>query len=147
MNETQLELTRLLGDKTISFGCLVEWDSITSVSKRYQQTIDSLHLLGYWDSERDMYQEAFWMSELFLRNCEIIWHPATLTDFHKWMMVAKDTAGNSMLSFRQNRETIAVWTVGETYPQEIDYDSSLQLLEQSPETLSAILNLVKFYDS
>lgn len=142
MNETQLELTRLLGDKTISFGCLVEWDNGMSVSKRQIQAIDSLHLLGYWDSAKDMYQEAFWTSELFLRDCEIIGHPATLTDLHRWMNNnCHEQVPNGWV---QHCSSIML-TTEDWIPHSVDYDSSKPLLDQSPETLSAIINLVKSY--
>ena len=135
LTELQLELTRLIGKKELTFWCLIEWSGNSSVNKRYLQKIDSQYLMGYGDSEKDMYQEAFWISELFLRDCEIIGHPATLSDFHRWMNEKNSEWKIDVWEQRQ----YWIWIFG---IWSIEYDSSKDLLEQDIEALKQIINLI-----
>ena len=133
MTPLQLELTRLIGKKELTFWCLIEWSGNSSVNKRYLQKIDSQYLMGYGDSEKDMHQEAFWISELSLRDCEIIGHPATLSDLHSWILKTHD--------FAQSGTYIEIMSGSEIL--EIKYDSSKDLLDQEEETLKQIISLIK----
>jgi len=61
---------------------------------------------------------------------EIVWHPATLSDLHRWM-------NEKWISWYQEKykfhsEESMIW-----------YDSSKDLLEQSTETLDKIIELIK----
>ena len=124
MNSTQLEITRLIGDKTLSFGCRVKFQA-------WEYDEDIVLCDRHWIIEFCKQKKVYSKTELEQWIIyEILWHPATDTNFKKWM----------------NEKGIDWWqskTYLSTATYSIPYNSNLPLLEQSEETLEKILALIK----
>ncbi len=135
MTDLQLELTKLIGKKDLSFGCLIR----TNVD----WIIEVIHRNDIFNS-LCVIQEDNWIFISYIINknqcVEIIWHPATLSDLHRFL---------NWLSFdwSQNRDGIYFeeWSISTKAPKSISYDQSKDLLEQSEETLQQIIELIKKY--
>jgi hypothetical protein len=74
-------------------------------------------------------------------NFEIIWHPPTITDLHKWLNDKLDG------DWQQNANILYIgmqnWGWGEiNWTTEILYNSSLSLLDQPEETKLALIELI-----
>lgn len=123
MNDLQLELTNLIGDKDLTFWCLCE-----DFNKNKFQIIS--HSGGsYW--------KINWIkgtvNEMrFNFQYEIIGHPATETDFKKWM-------NDNGIIWEQRDIDIKIFEQNIL----ISYDSSKKLLDQDDETLIQIINFIK----
>lgn len=116
MNQQQLKLTELLGSKELTFGCLVksEWD-----------------IRFYIDDEMtypDIIQAGLY-SEI-----EIIGHKPEIHDFHKWLN-EKWIAWSQVVNIRilKNKSWNDIV---------FKYNSSLSLLDQSPEVLQQIIDFI-----
>ena len=145
MNQQQLILTKLLGKKELSFGCTIKckyifWELYYA---RLAWAIPKDGWCGY-----DYIDEHG--NRLNTKQFEIIWHPATLSDFHRWMnkhfkedwMQDEKEIGyvlklKEYFDYDLNTQMIALKPTIAIY-----YDSSKDLLEQSPETLAQIIELI-----
>lgn len=120
----QLELTRLIGKKELSFGC---WIRNTKSRKCFEY---------HW-IEWLQYNEIAWPD--LIRNAKhlkIIGHPASETDFKKWM--------NDNLKMHHWEQLVDwIFIVNEKWIiNRIPYDSSKELLDQSEDTLKQIRDLI-----
>ena len=143
MNTLQLELTKLLGKKELSFGCVVfdnpPYNEHNWYNNWYWQIFDiySDHY-GDWGNKDGSFLIARNWQEAIERNfadIEIIWHPATLSDFHRWM-------NEKWIKFIQYPKEILFDTDEDEFDSSLVYDSSKELLEQSESTLQQILELI-----
>ena len=124
MTPLQLELTRLIGDKTLSFGCLVK------LPKKWICFFVCREELSNWTfPSRIFFDGKKTFQTSITEEIEILWHPVTETNFKKWM-------NEKGIDWKQNQDYIAAWVYV------IPYSSNLPLLEQSEETLTQILNLI-----
>lgn len=125
MNSLQLELTKLIWKKELSFGCYTKVPNEGYARIIYVNPNDSI-AVEWSGSEFDVWEYEF------------IGHPATLSDLHRFM----------------NEKGIVLWQWcdyiysvfeydEEWYFPQIKYDSSKYLLEQSDETLKQIIDLIK----
>ena len=131
MNTLQLELTKLIGSKELSFGCIVINKRIARViTKDYPQW----DMPEPWNLRYVCIDDGENIFTSTLTEHEIIWHPATLSDFHKWM-------NENVFHWSQWYESITYDIDWRSYAS-ILYDSSKELLEQSTETLQQIINLI-----
>ena len=135
MNQQQLLLTQLLGSKELTFGCVVKiesqkWQSriakIVDYSDKWFATFASNgNIMTMTPNNRAKTQ---W------KISEIIWHPATETDFKRWL-------NENVSNWKQDRK----WLSFNFFLKDtvfIQYDSSKNLLEQSTETLTQIIELI-----
>lgn len=129
MNPLQLELTKLIGKRELSFGAkIILKDYIWE--KTINQMIDwhTFEVCG-------KIGRAFSMNDVE----EIIGHPATLSDFHRWM-----NEKFSWKYFIQRINLIELHYQWKTKPVfKTNYDSYKDLLSQSEETLKQIVELIK----
>lgn len=141
MNELQLQITKLIGKKELKCGCLVEerWIIAKYVSQ-YANTCS--RWIAVWTILTTV--DELWEFHDFF-DYKIIWYPATLSDLHRCIMWVKDTCWNNKLHFKQTRESIEVMIVWKLKRTIIIYDSSLDLLDQSEETLKTIIDLITSY--
>lgn len=126
MNNLQLELTRLIGKKDLTFWCLYK-------SKDEEKIfIDDWH---YIFCDNEVYRDL-WIKEprKICWEYEIIWHPATLPDFHRWM-------NENVFHWSQSYESIEYDTDWLSY-YKIPYDSSKDLLDQDSQVLKQIIELI-----
>lgn len=146
MNDLQLELTRLIGKKELSFWCLVE----TKEMKLFTYKLMS-KVYFPWDTNENRWavicvnnthnHSAFFNSILQQtiqqEVLEIIGHPSTLSDFHRFII-------GTWKRFEQSRVWISIF-FEETvkFHKAIPYDSSKDLLDQPDETLKQIIYLIK----
>lgn len=150
MTPLQLELTRLIGKKELSFGCLVTVQS-TDLRHRYVwydeeyevDTEEEFYYVCKYDgilySDRNGCETLWkmWANWNDWKIIEIIWHPATLADFHRWMNENVFYWSQWYESFSYDKNWISY--------DNIPYDSSKELLDQSEETLQQIISLIKTY--
>jgi len=145
MTDLQLELTRLIGRKELTFGCIVYIPETKIYSRRLKEWFWRVHfanaLTEYMWVCLDNKNYIPWFNAK-KRNVEIIGHPATLSDLHKWM---NDSTFNW---FQSNRKLTLQWSQKKwswfiDLETSIVYDSSIGLLDQSESTLQAIINLIK----
>lgn len=116
MNQQKLELTRLLGKKELRH---IEWCKAYT-DKCWKKNSDWVYICMYcsrWGGN-DRYEEVS--------------ATPTLSDFHKWLV-------DSDISWRQT----TAWIWFENFRTSIPYDSSKDLLDQSPETLAQIIELIR----
>jgi len=135
MNDIQLELTRLIGEKELTFGCVLKYNKFDYEWFDYYQflftTKDcyglvSTHSLNK-DNEFRSYNDKY----------EIIGHPATETDFKRWMNGKYDWQQTwSCIFFFELKD----WNIE---MRTIEYDSSKELLEQKADTITQIISLIK----
>lgn len=139
MTTLQLELTRLIGKEELTFGCEVTVES----SKWQKRTAKIVDYTDWWE---DGYFATFVSNGNIMTHTlnnraksqwdieEIIGHPATLSDFHRFLKSKK-------IWFYQDEDYIKleeyIWS------DDIDYDSGKDLLDQSEETLKQIVELIK----
>lgn len=134
MNEQQLELTRLLGKKEFNSENLW-WFLLLIPDCKYNNWLVSLS--GY---EEIQYK---WNTPFRIKDrddngifTEVIWHPATLSDLHKWLHP-------KFPMFWQSYDLIFL-----TKPNDADdgeflwYNCSKDLLYQTPEVLDKIIELI-----
>lgn len=128
MSPLQTELTKLIGKKELSFGCILKkWDIVTEFISLTCNLVMTMY--GSW--LRD------------IRECEIIGHPATLSDFHRFLNSSK-----KLRNFHQSEMDIEIFEKYEEYPiLTISYNSSKDLLDQEEETLKQIIDLIKYNNS
>ncbi len=123
MTPTQLELTRLIGKKELVDieGCQAFGSScgIKDSDGKYV-----CKYCRYWNGQQREEEKCI---------------PATLTDFHRWLV-------DKCLIFEQRALSFVVKDVEMNLLLEVSYLSSKPLLDQEEATLSAILNLVKSHD-
>ena len=136
MNELQLELTRLLWKKELSFGCLVKIDkNIHKLCFYIYRDREWITKLSY--ENNDSLSNDHWrlITEI-VNNNTIIWHPATLSDFHRWLEENK---------IRWDM-WYTLWFIGISLKNKvilIDWNSSKDLLDQDSEVLKQIIELIK----
>jgi hypothetical protein len=132
MTDLQLELIELIGKKDLSFGCLVKkWKDIAKVIYENHYDIDVLIKVRY---------EYSYQSSYNIDGIEIIWHPATLSDLHRWM---NENRWKDVTFYQTYTYIDFTHKTGKEI--EISYDSSKDLLDQSEETLTQIIDLIKKY--
>lgn len=144
----QLELTKLLGNKELTFGCLVKLKQ----HRIYCWQIPYERIVTYiWEPIEYLYElkrSSVIFAPEFIReydyelkeeidSYEIIWAKATLTDFHKWL-------NEEQLHYVQDALEIQIeWRYGENNDYiRVPYDSSKSLLEQEESTLEQIKTLI-----
>lgn len=133
MNTLALELTRLIGKKELTFGCLF----LTNRSEEIRK----------WDDNHFRWKEGIYFSSSGTycvgETMEIIWHPATLSDLHRWMnenLKRNWTMWTEDIHYHVWKK---VWLDFEIFI--IKYDSSKDLLDQSEETLKQLIDLITSY--
>jgi hypothetical protein len=146
MTPLQLQLTKLIGDKELTFGCYVytkdkdySWKPLAIVIKSFHWFNTSYTWYSHTTDNITVWITFWWKYNSgkikpicsFSKNeMEIIWHPATLSDLHRWM-------NEKNVEFTQENNYI--------YPEyysRIPYNSSLPLLEQDESTLEQIRDLI-----
>ncbi len=132
MTPTQLELTRLLGSKELTLGCMFK----QSYTEGFETVIYKVVGWNFHSVTERWIAHFPHVSQI----TEIIGHPATLTDFHRWLV-------DKCLIFEQRALSFVVKDVEMNLLLEVSYLSSKPLLDQEEATLSAILNLVKSNES
>lgn len=147
MNNLQLELTSLIGKKKLTLWAIVtveledetvEWVFIKNIAD--SDDTGSWYVSFFRGITIQNSNDEFEDLECFESDVEIIGHPATLSDFHKWM--------NDMdLNWSQEPEGLSANIVfNESWDgsfDEIEYDTSLELLDQEEEILKQIIALIK----
>ena len=130
LTDLQLELTQLIGSKELSFGCIIQEPNWWYTSK-FVREIDNEDEEEFFVHDdignkfRFIYQRWF--------DWTIIGHPATLSDFHRWMNENNEPFQHAKDAIRLRFDNW--YTV-------IPYDSSKDLLDQDTETLKQIINLI-----
>ena len=140
MNDLQLELTRLIGKKELSFGCLVRLQS-TGGTKRLATVLEnntnySKFLSKWWILSQNNANRRFKQSWEII---EIIWHPATSVDLYKW-------AKEKWFDCAKASEVFIIWDKPTPVWTEIKYCREKDLLDQEEETLKQIIELIKSYN-
>ena len=164
MNQQQLLLTQLLGSKELTFGCFVRLQWVyadnhyrynfygtVEVPTKDEDELQIVRLVKQYPHSGSTPEKStsHWTVQFpgsnsiqnwdthSIETSEIIWHPATLSDLHRWM--------NLHGEFQQNY-TVITFTQSAGWDTEIKYDSSKDLLDQSTETLTQIIELnVNFF--
>lgn len=153
MTDLQSEITKLIGSKELSFGCYVwvkdkdyEWKPLARVV--IKKIVWTTSWSGY-DAVDDcisVYIDFWWMfygwkfkpMVSFSKNkMEIIGHPATLSDLHRFL-----ENENTFHRFEQNICSIRMIRMDDCF-NVIPYDASKDLLDQSEETLKQIIDFIK----
>ena len=138
MTPLQLELTKLIGKKELSFGCYLNvkmWKSWIETMFFKTVIVDSDFS---WNQRRyktrhplyEVYEEYVPFA-IEKQELEIIGHPATLSDLHRWM-------NSKNIRFCQEGKNI-LYSWGKNF----QYDSSKDLLDQKEETLKQIIDFIK----
>lgn len=141
MTPLQLELTKLIGKKELTFGCLIDcqwfWPYIT------------IHWdLSVSDSVSVLKPSIMWYDKtrVNIGREQIIGHPATLSDFHRWMnekykywFEHRATDNESGIEIRVKYAP----TMDCSHIVWIPYNSSKDLLDQEVSTLEQIISLIK----
>lgn len=139
MTDLQLELTKLIGSKELSFGCEI---NARGISWRFLRKENLGEEFIFFYSERKN------IESLQSKFVEIIGHPATLSDLHRWI------TNKFRYWFRQEYNKYSkhiiirilddsVVRMDNSHQKAIKYDSSLDLLDQSEETLKEIIDFIK----
>lgn len=149
MKPLALELTRLIGKKELSFGCLVHLerdddnDICTILNINWSNTCcweDWYNILNsiwnYSNASKTGYDKYKWDFKID----EIIWHPATLANFIWWideksLLWSIDVVWIKIEKDDDFFSNIAI----------IPYDSNKDLLYQETSTLEQIISLIKSY--
>lgn len=149
MTPTQLKLYRLLGGKTLSFGCVVETagcsDGCCSQATEIIWSdvwVDDNMKHPFLRTQKD-YNNA-WERRYLI---EIIGHEPTLTDLHRWMNGYCEWPNNKDKDWIQSPYAIHFSHTDRNLDFKIPYDSSKSLIDQAEETLLAIINLIEKYES
>lgn len=152
MNDLQLELTRLIGKKELTPWCeiIVHDENFIMHDNNRHATVQ--HITEQWDLFLMYFVSCVsWfdkhMSQVPLNgyihhddketfgSIEILNHPATLSDFHRWMneegILWSQVTNIRILKGKQKDDIV------------IPYDSSKCLLDQEPSTLEQIISLIK----
>ena len=134
MTPLQLELTRLIGKKEWSAWLIVKdnyWIILTLVWEKQFDWDDDVY---FYAPEHKEISHWFNNEEYTRKKWEIISHPATLSDFHRWMNENVFYWSQWYESFSYDKNWISY--------DNIPYDSSKELLDQSEETLQQIIELI-----
>lgn len=146
----RLEITRLIGKKDLTRGCLV---TLNSVWQKYSEKPQKWRLAEYITEWKYL-----WKTQILTANnanrrfksswevTEIIGHPATISDFHRWM---NENIRESE-HWQQFKDSISIVDYKlqmeqpySDYFTTIPYDSSKYLLDQETSTLEQIISLIK----
>lgn len=135
MNELQLELTKLIGSKELTFWCIVndtDYDTWTAVifRERGREFIVS--------RDNDL-SKPYLERKTDVEDWEIIGHPPTMVDFYVWC----DKKG---FWTTQNLTYLHVFSDDKRFIFIEKYDSTKELIEQSDETLNLIINFIKSHN-
>jgi len=143
MTDLQLELTKLIGSKELSFGCLMETSSgvgefIDFHFPWWGKNCFSCHINGSVYSIHTLVDET-------IPPENIIGHPATLSDLEKWMESKwfEWEYGNKYTNQYGEAQIIIWWGNGIYLGNRFSYDPSKYLLDQSEETLKEIIDFIK----
>ena len=140
---TQLESIKIFGRKDLSFGCIFKyWDIYT----RYCYPWTSFHIVQKLNA--DTY--AIWNEDF--KKIEILWHEPHLEDVfrvakNKWKIIDKWTEYwivDFCIWWHYRNELSIVfqwWFNNDFHKDKIMYNPTLQLLEQSEETLNKLISL------
>ena len=139
-----IELTKLIGSKELSFGCLVKskkWELDLNnrriCASEYVKDNEDYEIMICYFTYNGTIKKIWWWDDF-----EIIWHPATLSDLHRWMNEQNVQFAMywEMTGYMRNciSLTPCIWPY-----QKIPYDSSKGLLEQETSTLEQIISLIK----
>lgn len=107
MNEQQLTLTRLLGKKKITFGCIILVDNGKGkelpeiVVERRMRTNNPGHHFNFSEIEILFTDRGNEIIIDFIHEDQIIGHPATLSDLHRWI-------NEKTIQWQQDRNTLIV---------------------------------------
>lgn len=130
MTPLQIEITRLIGKKELTFGCLFYDDK-----SKDESSINRVWN-GDLDSRKQTYSYWWWEEWETVSIVEIIGHPATLSDFHRWM-------NEKELCWRQEELQFTLIIDGEIKYTIIQYKSYKDLLDQDESVLKQIISLIK----
>jgi len=122
MENLQLELTKLLGKKELSFWCKIEkWCRYATI----------IHKIEWW--------YKILADDLQVHNIQkpdiIIGHPPTLINFHRFL-------NEKWIVWGQWEDKIQFYPLS-MYDEWIPYDSSKELLDQEESTLKQIISLIR----
>jgi len=128
MTPLQLEITKLIGKKELSFGCKVSWKNKEELWN--DDIVTFVNWNDFATKHTPIKEKRF--------SVEIIGHPATLSDLHRWMNENK-----IIRNWYQDRLCLMATGFEDNCIANILYDSSKDLLDQSEETLTQIIELIK----
>ena len=126
MGELQIELTKLIGSKELSFGCLLNARGINWRFLRKEKEFI------FFYSERkniESIQKEF---------VEIIGHPATLSDLHKFLNDKIDWSQSDGKGIEYDWDNDS-----QGYRHSFCYESWQELMEQSDKVLQKIIDFIK----
>lgn len=140
MTPLQLELTKLIGKQELSLGCIIEY----IFDSEPVSHIETIIIRTDWDLRK--VNELEWNP--WVLSKKIIWHPATLSDLHRWM---NENFRYWFEQIHREGENYIVWYkcdhstvyMDGSHCVVIPYDSSKELLEQETSTLEQIISLIK----
>lgn len=137
LSNEALELTRLIGSKELSFGCIVECDMFWR--KEWFVWVWWRKMTEYWIWVWIYQYDRFdidWVPN------EIIWHPCQEYNLRKW-------ADNFWLivEITNTHLTIISWKNLNELVLDISYEGTFPLYSQEPTTLTQIINLIKQYEN
>lgn len=139
MTPLQLELTRLIGKKELTFWCKIYLPETKRYNRKWKEWYWYIHVmtsdktmsacLCNWNYIPDFYYEE--------RNTKIIGHPATLSDLHRYV-------NDKHLQWKQLDDVMYIIPdKGATIM--IMYNSWKDLLDQDESTLEQIISLIRNY--
>lgn len=145
LSQEALELTRLIGNKELKFGCIIK-------DKEVQK-----EFVLCWIWEPKMNWTPIYIIDWIRYNIpkwpyffkfEIIWTPCDITDLFTWAK-EKEWKKMDIVIYYFDEFILKIYPCT-TYKEEekriIGYNPNLKLYEQSPETLSKIIEIVKKYE-
>ena len=131
MNELQIELTKLIGKKELTFWCFIQSVRLSRIISKDYDT----EWLNTWRYRMIDYWENSYTG--VVKEEEIIGHPATLSDLHRFI-----NSKQLIFDWVQNSVTIIIKDENWLCEKRIKYDSDKDLLEQEDITLEAIISLI-----
>lgn len=140
MGELQIELTKLIGSKELSFGC--EINARWGIKGKFLRKENLSEEVIFFYSEREN------IESLQSKFVEIIGHPATLSDFQIWLESKwLEWEQKNKYTDKFGEAKIMIWWGNWIYLGEsIEYDPSKYLIDQPEENLKAIIEFIKSYN-
>lgn len=130
MTPLQLELIRLLWSKDLTFWCRIARWTLNAIIVGIDLDMNMVSV-----SVNSRYHNWWKIDDI-----EIIWHPATLSDLHRWM----NKNGNLIIWSQWNSGiSYNYWNNSNSPDISIKYDSSKDLLDQEPDTLKQLAEFIK----
>ena len=130
MGELQIELTKLIGSKELSFGC--------EINARWGIKGKFLRKENLWEEVIFFYSERENIESLQSKFVEIIGHPATLSDLHKFLNDKIDWSQSDGKGIEYDWDNDS-----QGYRHSFCYESWQELMEQSDKVLQKIIDFIK----